>query len=147
METRELRPGYRISRIIRGGWQLAGGHGEVERDAAIADLVASAEAGILTFDCADIYTGVEELIGAAGHRGIVERGVQPELAEQGLLRRWHRWPMTRSQFGNAYLKAIGRGAGNARLPSASIIRSRNVPRLTAVRGGDASPLRQQRARA
>jgi aryl-alcohol dehydrogenase-like predicted oxidoreductase len=65
METRELRPGYRISRIIRGGWQLAGGHGEVEREAAIADLVASAEAGILTFDCADIYTGVEELIGAA----------------------------------------------------------------------------------
>lgn len=65
METRELRPGYRISRLIRGGWQLAGGHGDVERDAAIADLVASAEAGILTFDCADIYTGVEELIGAA----------------------------------------------------------------------------------
>jgi aryl-alcohol dehydrogenase-like predicted oxidoreductase len=65
METRELRPGYRITRIIRGGWQLAGGHGDVERDAAIADLVTSAEAGILTFDCADIYTGVEELIGAA----------------------------------------------------------------------------------
>jgi aryl-alcohol dehydrogenase-like predicted oxidoreductase len=65
METREIRPGYRISRIIRGGWQLAGGHGDVERDAAVADLVASAEAGILTFDCADIYTGVEELIGAA----------------------------------------------------------------------------------
>jgi aryl-alcohol dehydrogenase-like predicted oxidoreductase len=65
METRELRPGYRITRIIRGGWQLAGGHGDVERDAAVADLVASAEAGILTFDCADIYTGVEELIGAA----------------------------------------------------------------------------------
>jgi aryl-alcohol dehydrogenase-like predicted oxidoreductase len=67
METRELRSGYRISRIIRGGWQLAGGHGDVEREAAIADLVTSAEAGILTFDCADIYTGVEELIGAARH--------------------------------------------------------------------------------
>jgi aryl-alcohol dehydrogenase-like predicted oxidoreductase len=65
METRELRPGYRISRIIRGGWQLAGGHGDVERNAAIADLVASAETGITAFDCADIYTGVEELIGAA----------------------------------------------------------------------------------
>jgi aryl-alcohol dehydrogenase-like predicted oxidoreductase len=65
MEYTALRPGYRISRVIRGGWQLAGGHGEVDRDAAIADLVASAEAGITTFDCADIYTGVEELIGAA----------------------------------------------------------------------------------
>jgi len=65
MEYSALRPGYRISRVIRGGWQLAGGHGEIDREAAVADLVASAEAGISTFDCADIYTGVEELIGAA----------------------------------------------------------------------------------
>jgi aryl-alcohol dehydrogenase-like predicted oxidoreductase len=59
-----LRPGYEISRVIRGGWQLAGGHGPVDRDGAVADLVAFCEAGIVTFDCADIYTGVEELIGA-----------------------------------------------------------------------------------
>ena len=65
MEYNALRPGYRVSRVIGGGWQLAGGHGEVDRAAAVADLVASAEAGITTFDCADIYTGVEELIGAA----------------------------------------------------------------------------------
>jgi aryl-alcohol dehydrogenase-like predicted oxidoreductase len=65
MEYSTLRPGYRISRVIRGGWQLAGGHGEIDRAAAVDDLVASAEAGITTFDCADIYTGVEELIGAA----------------------------------------------------------------------------------
>ena len=63
IETFELRPGYRISRIIRGGWQLAGGHGQVDRAAAVADLAAFAEAGIFTFDCADIYTGVEDLIG------------------------------------------------------------------------------------
>jgi aryl-alcohol dehydrogenase-like predicted oxidoreductase len=67
MEYSTLRPGYRISRVIRGGWQLAGGHGEIDREAAVADLVASAEAGITTFDCADIYTGVEELIGFARH--------------------------------------------------------------------------------
>lgn len=59
----ELAPGYRISRLIKGGWQLAGGHGSVERERAIADMRAFAEAGITTFDCADIYTGVEELIG------------------------------------------------------------------------------------
>ena len=64
VERRILRPGYEISRIIRGGWQLAGGHGSVDAAAAVADLVATAEAGITTFDCADIYTGVEELIGA-----------------------------------------------------------------------------------
>ena len=64
VERLSLRPGYEISRVIRGGWQLAGGHGSVERGAAVADLVACCEAGLFTFDCADIYTGVEELIGA-----------------------------------------------------------------------------------
>src|SRR6476620_11700975 len=63
--TTALRPGYEISRIIIGGWQLAGGHGPVDRSAAVDALVAFCEAGILTFDCADIYIGVEELLGAA----------------------------------------------------------------------------------
>jgi aryl-alcohol dehydrogenase-like predicted oxidoreductase len=63
IETFELRPGYRIARVICGGWQLAGGHGPVDRAQAVADLEAFAEAGIVTFDCADIYTGVEDLIG------------------------------------------------------------------------------------
>src|SRR5262245_54668515 len=64
IETFDLRPGYRISRVILGGWQLARGHGQVDRSQAVADLAAFAEAGIVTLDCADIYTGVEELIGA-----------------------------------------------------------------------------------
>jgi aryl-alcohol dehydrogenase-like predicted oxidoreductase len=64
VERVALRPGYEISRVIRGGWQLAGGHGAVDRAAAVADLAAFCDAGIITFDCADIYTGVEELIGA-----------------------------------------------------------------------------------
>src|SRR5690349_8621955 len=63
MEYCTLRPGYEISRVIRGGWQLAGGHGAVDRRAAVDDLLVSAEAGITTLDCADIYTGVEEIIG------------------------------------------------------------------------------------
>ncbi len=63
-ETIELRPGYAISRIIKGGWQLAGGHGAFDRAEAIADMARFLDAGITTFDCADIYTGVEEMIGA-----------------------------------------------------------------------------------
>jgi len=58
-----LAPGYTISRLIKGGWQLAGGHGAVTRERALADMAAFADAGIDTFDCADIYTGVEALIG------------------------------------------------------------------------------------
>lgn len=63
LESIELRPGYEISRVIRGGWQLAGGHGPVDRLAVKTELHAFFEAGIFTFDCADIYTGVEDLIG------------------------------------------------------------------------------------
>ncbi len=63
VERTELAPGYAISRLIRGGWQLAGGHGAIERGRAIADMRAFLDAGIATFDCADIYTGVEEMIG------------------------------------------------------------------------------------
>ncbi len=59
----ELASGYSISRIIKGGWQLAGGHGPVDRKQAIADMCRFTASGITTFDCADIYTGVEELIG------------------------------------------------------------------------------------
>lgn len=72
----ELRPGYAISRVIRGGWQLAGGHGPIDRETAIDDLIASYDAGIVTFDCADIYTGVEELLGGFRARLIARRGAE-----------------------------------------------------------------------
>jgi len=58
-----LAPGYTISCVLKGGWQLAGGHGPVDAAAALADMDRFVEAGITSFDCADIYTGVEELIG------------------------------------------------------------------------------------
>ncbi len=63
VERTQLSPQYSISRVIKGGWQLAGGHGRVQREQALADMRLYVEAGITTFDCADIYTGVEDLIG------------------------------------------------------------------------------------
>ena len=59
----QLAADYEISRLIKGGWHLAGGHGDVSPAQATRDMAAFVEAGITTFDCADIYTGVEELIG------------------------------------------------------------------------------------
>lgn len=59
----QLRPGYSISQVIKGGWQLAGGHGAVDENRAIEDMKTFVQAGITSFDCADIYTGVEALIG------------------------------------------------------------------------------------
>ena len=63
VQTIELAPGYRIPRIIRGGWQLAGDHGAVDRERALSDMARFVEAGLDTMDCADIYTGVEDMYG------------------------------------------------------------------------------------
>jgi len=63
MQRLALAPGYEISRVIRGGWQLSDSHSQAVSDDPVSDMVAFADAGITTFDCADIYTGVEELIG------------------------------------------------------------------------------------
>ena len=61
----DLAPGYDVSRLIVGGWQLSEGHHReaVATDEAVERLVALADMGLDTFDCADIYTGVEELYG------------------------------------------------------------------------------------
>lgn len=63
IEKIELAPGFKVSRIIKGGWQLSKGHSDGIKNDPVEDMFAFAEAGITTFDCADIYTGVEELIG------------------------------------------------------------------------------------
>ena len=75
-----LRPDYEITRVIRGGWQLAGGHGAIAREAALDALLAAYDSGIATFDCADIYTGVEELIGAFRARVGDARGLEAKRA-------------------------------------------------------------------
>ena len=63
MQKTYLQDNYPISKIIKGGWHLAGGHGHISEAQALADMRAFVAAGITTFDCADIYTGVEALIG------------------------------------------------------------------------------------
>jgi aryl-alcohol dehydrogenase-like predicted oxidoreductase len=63
IDTTELASGYRIPRIVRGGWQLAGDHGAVDRVRAVNDIAAFVDAGLNTVDGADIYTGVEALYG------------------------------------------------------------------------------------
>lgn len=64
LERIELAPGYSIARVIVGCWQLAADHGgRWERETVLRQLEALVDAGYTTFDCADIYTGVEELLG------------------------------------------------------------------------------------
>ena len=64
VERIEIAPGYSISRLLKGGWHLSSGHSaDVDRERAIKDMAAFVEAGITSFDCADHYLGVEQLIG------------------------------------------------------------------------------------
>lgn len=72
VDTAEIAPGYRISRMLKGGWHLAGGHGAVDHDRAVAEMRDYVESGVVTFDCADIYTGVEQLIGDFRRQMIAE---------------------------------------------------------------------------
>ena len=51
-----------LDRVILGCWQLAAGHGHDVED-GVAVLEAYVDAGFRTFDGADIYTGVEAMLG------------------------------------------------------------------------------------
>ena len=67
IEKVSLRNDFSISRIIKGGYQLSAQYmqqyGEEDRDRIISDMFYFAEAGMTTFDCGDIYIGVEVIIG------------------------------------------------------------------------------------
>ena len=64
IETVTLAPGYTVSRVAKGNWQLAARHGPARGlDEAVDDMRRFVEAGINAFDCADHYVGVEETIG------------------------------------------------------------------------------------
>ncbi len=59
-----------VDPVIQGCWQLSSGHsGNGQSEAAVLDLLMDrARAGYCTFDCADIYLGVEELLASVRQR-------------------------------------------------------------------------------
>jgi len=65
IERLELAPGYSIPPVVVGLWQLSAGHrpGALDVEATVGELERFLDAGLDTFDCADIYTGVEEILG------------------------------------------------------------------------------------
>ena len=66
---------YEIS-CSASGWQLATGHSEAVSTDIAGDMDRFVGAGITTFDCADIYTGVETAI-ATGWRDGAPAAVPP----------------------------------------------------------------------
>lgn len=60
----ELRPGYRIPRLVRGTWQLHETARTLDRTLALAELTATFDLGFTAIETADTYDGIEELLGA-----------------------------------------------------------------------------------
>jgi aryl-alcohol dehydrogenase-like predicted oxidoreductase len=77
----ELAPGYSVPRVILGGWQLSAGHSAegIEREALFRLWDEALDRGLNTFDCADIYTGVEALIGEYVRRRRAAGVAQPQV--------------------------------------------------------------------
>ena len=44
-------------------WQVAGGHGYIDHERAIEDMISYHDSGFTTWDLADIYGPAEDLIG------------------------------------------------------------------------------------
>jgi hypothetical protein len=50
----QLAPDLKICRIVNGMWQVAGGHGYIDHELAIEDMMRYHETGFTTWDFADI---------------------------------------------------------------------------------------------
>ena len=83
----QLAPNLIISRILNGMWQVAGGHGYVDHDLAITDMLRYHDAGFKTWDLADIYGPAEDLIGDFRRRLLTLKGKE-ELERIQALTKW-----------------------------------------------------------
>lgn len=75
----ELTDTYAVPRIINGTWQLSEGHSRLPIADSLDLFEKLIDAGLTAFDCADIYTGVEALLGKClcAARGRPGRGRVP----------------------------------------------------------------------
>ena len=83
----ELAPNLTICRILNGMWQVAGGHGYIDHELAIADMLRYHDAGFTTWDLADIYGPAEDFIGQFRGRLLKLKGKE-ELDRIQSLTKW-----------------------------------------------------------
>ncbi len=83
----QLAPDLTICRILNGMWQVAGGHGYIDHELAIADMLRYLDAGFTTWDLADIYGPAEDFIGQFRRRLLTRKGKE-ELDRIQSLTKW-----------------------------------------------------------
>uniref|UniRef100_A0A7N0TL95 NADP-dependent oxidoreductase domain-containing protein n=1 Tax=Kalanchoe fedtschenkoi TaxID=63787 RepID=A0A7N0TL95_KALFE len=89
-----------ICRVINGMWQTSGGGGKIERDSAVDSMLKYADAGLNTFDMADIYGPAEDLYGIFINR--VRRERPPEYLEK--VRGLTKWVPPPVKMTSAYVR-------------------------------------------
>ena len=83
----QLAPDLTICRIVNGMWQVAGGHGYINHELAIADMMRYHDAGFTSWDLADIYGPAEDFIGEFRRRLLTLKGKE-ELERTQALTKW-----------------------------------------------------------
>lgn len=63
LERTVLAEDLEICRILNGMWQVAGGHGQIDSELAISEMLQYHKQGFTTWDLADIYGPAESLVG------------------------------------------------------------------------------------
>jgi aryl-alcohol dehydrogenase-like predicted oxidoreductase len=82
-----LAPDLEIHRIVNGMWQVAGGHGYIDHEMAIEDMMKYHEVGFTSWDLADIYGPAEDFIGQFRQRLSEIKGKE-ELDKIQALTKW-----------------------------------------------------------
>ncbi|NOJ29899.1 MAG: aldo/keto reductase [Nitrososphaeraceae archaeon] len=105
----KLAPDLTICRIVNGMWQIAGGHGCIDRELAIADMMRYHDAGFTSWDLADIYGPAEDFIGEF-RRLLLKLKGKEELERIQALTKWVPQPgrITRSIVKESIEKSLRR---------------------------------------
>jgi aryl-alcohol dehydrogenase-like predicted oxidoreductase len=96
-KTCQLAPDLTICKIINGMWQVAGGHGNINSESAISEMLQYHDFGFTTWDMADIYGPAEVYLGEFQKRLLKKKGEQ-ELGNVQAFTKFvpNPGPMTRS---------------------------------------------------
>jgi aryl-alcohol dehydrogenase-like predicted oxidoreductase len=91
----QLAPDLTICRIVNGMWQVAGGHGRIDHELAIEDMIRYHEEGFTSWDLADIYGPAEDFIGEFRSKLLALKGKEEEELDRiQALTKWVPQPVT-----------------------------------------------------
>ena len=109
MRCYQLASDLRICRILNGMWQVAGGHGTIDHNLALADMLRYHDAGFTSWDLADIYGPAEDFIGEFRRLLLTLKGNE-EIERIQSLTKWVPQPgkITRSMVNKNIEKSLRR---------------------------------------